>query len=398
MPRCALHTLVGLLLGGVLLALLFGDVQGFHARMDFDRGSLEDFKDFYHPTGRRVLEDGSATPGFLYPPSFAVALAPLGRLPLETATALWLGLQLALVAALVALGLQLVRPGERLAGALVFLTLTSVPVAHNLHWGQVSVPIVTLVLLAACAERSGRPRAAVALVACAAAIKLYPLLFLLVPLLRGEGRRALGGALLAALLVVVAPALVIGPGDTVAFLREMGEALAERREAAFAAPNAQALGPTLARWAGAGGTWWSALGLLLAAAQLPFLRRASRTDPALAYLAVALCLPLLVEPHWPHYFAVLPVVQVLVLARGDGQARALALGSCALSSLVALRLFPDPEAYGGAGLLLVANLLLLVALRGLVAAAPEETAPAESRAAGPEGSGGEKVHPARAEA
>ena len=376
MPRRALHLIAGLLLGGMLLTLLFGGVDGFHARMDFNDGALEDFTKFYHPTGRRVLEDGRATTGFLYPPSFAVALAPLGRLPVETATAVWLGLQLALVAALVALGLHLVRPGERLAGVLVFLTLTSVPVAHNLHWGQVSVPIATLVLLAACAERAGRPRAAVTFVACAAAIKLYPLLFLLVPLLRGEVRRTMAGVILAALLAVVAPALVIGPGDTIVFLREMGETLAERRAEAFAALNAQALGPTLARWCGVGGVWWSLAGVLVAGAQVPFLRRTARTDPARAYLAVALCLPLVVEPHWPHYFALLPIVQVLVLAEGGRAARSLALASCLLSSVVVLRLFPDPEAYGGAGLLLVANLLALSALRRARAAGLEGSASA----------------------
>jgi len=362
MPRRVLFPLLGLVAGAATLALLFGSVEAFHAGMDFDDGALLDFKEFYYPTGRTVLETGQATPGFLYPPSFALALVPLGRLDLELATSLWLGLQLLATLAVIGLGLVLVRPGPRLAGLWVFSAVTCVPLAHNLHWGQVSVLLGVLVLTAVACEQRGWRDMAVLSIAVAASIKLYPVLFLLIPLRRGEGARAARGLLFTALLVVALPSLWLGPGPTVDMLRDMGRAVAARRELFFDQPNAQALGPVLARWLGLGGTVLAWAGGALALAQLPFLRRVA-DDPLRAYAAVAVTLPLVVEPHWPHYFALLPFVQLVCLARGDRLAQGLAVASCVLSSLVVFRAFQDPEAYGAAGLLLVADLLLLLALR-----------------------------------
>lgn len=360
--------LAGLLAGLLTLLLLFGDVEGFHQGMDFDGGALEDFKDFYHPTAESLLKTKEATPGFLYPPGLALALVPLGLLDLPLATNIWLGLQLLATGLVIGLGLWLLRPGPGLMGLGIFLAITGVPLAHNLHWGQVSVLLALLVLVAIALEERGRHDLAVLAIALAASIKLYPLLFLLVPLLRGEWARSVRGCSLAALLIVVLPALVLGPVPTLDFLRQMVHELGSRRVEAFAAPNAQAFGPVVARWTGAEwapglavpGLAW--LGAALALAQLPFLRRVAR-DPVLAYSGVALTLPLLVEPHWPHYFALLPFIQLTCLARGDRLARGLAGVSCLLSSLLVLRCFSDAEAYGGTGLLLVASLLLLFALR-----------------------------------
>lgn len=362
--RRALPLLLGLLLGLLTTALLFGSRARFHREMDFNRGALEDFRHFYYPTARGFLDSGEATEGFLYPPSLALALVPLARLDLESAAAVWWGLELVATAVLIGAVLVLTRPGPRLAGVAAFLCVTSVPLAHNLHWGQVSILLGLAVLAAVLAELRGHPRLAVLAVALAAAVKLYPLLFLAVPLARREPFRVLGGLLAAASLVVLPSALAIGPGETVEFLRQVGEELARRRPFYFEAPNAQALGPVLHRWLGLEGTWLAWVGLVLFLAQGPRLVRWAR-DPLRAYALVAASLPLVVEPHWPHYLVLLPFVQTVCLTRGGGDRTTLALAglSALLSSLVVFRLLEDPEAYGGAGLLAVANGLALLALR-----------------------------------
>ncbi len=359
--RTGLYLVLGLAAGLLALKLLFHDLAGFHARMDFDGGSLEDFRDFYYPTGRTILTSGEATGGFLYPPSFALALAPLGRLDEETAVTLWAALELAATAAVIALGLALLRPSPPLYGAGVFIALTSVPLAHNLHWGQVSSFIALLLLGALACERRGRQGPATVLIALAGAIKLYPLLYLTLPALRREWSRVGQGLLLALVLIVLLPALILGPAGTGEFLSRMLHGLLERRAELFAADNAQALGPVLGRWLGWDGTWPAWLGVAATLALLPFLRKAAQR-PLLGFAALSLTLPLFVEPHWPHYFTLLPFAELLVLARGDRLGRGLAMVSCLLASLFALRLFPGGEAYGASGLLLVADLLLLSAL------------------------------------
>ncbi len=362
MSRSLLFSLAGFLAGLLVLLALFGDVSGFHQGMDFDGGELEDFRDFYHPTGEALLRTGRATPGFLYPPSFALALVPLGQLEASLAVDVWLCLQLLATGLLIGLGLVLLRAEPPLMGLGVFLAVTGVPLAHNLHWGQVSVLLALLVLGAVLCEVRGNRNLAVVAIALAASIKVYPLLFLLVPLLRGEKARSLRGVLLAAFLAVVLPMLALGPVQTVEFLGQMIGELGARRGEALVAPNAQAFAPVVARWTGLAASHLAWLGVVLALTQLPFLRRVAG-DPVLAYSGVAITLPLFVEPHWPHYFALLPFVQLVCLVRGDAVARGLAGCSYLLSSLLLFRAFPEAEAYGGSGLLLVADLLLLVALR-----------------------------------
>jgi Glycosyltransferase family 87 len=367
MSRSALFYLAAVLGALVTYGLLFGDPDGFSRSMDFNQGPLEDFMGPYLETARGFLAHGRPAQGFLYPPSFALVLLPLADLDPGRASWLWLGFELLCSAALVGMGLALAGPRIRWHGpALLYVALTSVPLAHNLHWGQVSVPLGALVLAAALAQgrRSRRAFVPEALVACAAAIKVYPLAFLAVPLARREPGRVALGLVLALFLAVGLPALAIGPQATFDFLGAVGEELARRRGPYFASGNAQALAPVLARWTGLGsaGLLW-VLGAALALSQAKLLCRVAR-DPAGAYGLVAACLPLVVEPHWPHYFVWLPFLQLLVLvrARGDRVCQGLAWGSVLCSNLILFRVL-GPEMHGRLGLLLVADLLVLAGLR-----------------------------------
>jgi hypothetical protein len=81
----------------------------------------------------------------------------------------------------------------------------------------------------------------------------------------------------------------------------------------------------------------------------------------LAFALLTLCLPLVLSPSWPHYFAALPFAQLLLvrLAGADRLALACVAVSVLLSSSLLFRVIDDPERYGAWGLLLAANLVLL---------------------------------------
>jgi hypothetical protein len=90
------------------------------------------------------------------------------------------------------------------------------------------------------------------------------------------------------------------------------------------------------------------------------------TARLLAFALLLLSLPLVLSPSWPHYFAALPFVQLLLvrLAGTDRFARVSVAVSVLLSSCLLFRWMDDPVRYGRWGLLLIANLVLLpVALR-----------------------------------
>ncbi|MDP6385685.1 MAG: hypothetical protein QGI93_05770, partial [Planctomycetota bacterium] len=136
----------------------------------------------------------------------------------------------------------------------------------------------------------------------------------------------------------------------------------------FTAPNNQSLPSAAARWLGLTGFGLQACAVIGWAAALFVLNACSRlmgeggvTARLLTFALLLLSLPLVLSPSWPHYFAALPFVQLL-LARLAGTNRN-ALGAVAVSVLLSnclvFRWVDDPERYGGWGLLLIANLVLL---------------------------------------
>lgn len=349
----------------------------FTASVDFNDGALEDFMGPYLETGRAVLETGEPGPGFFYTPTFALALTPVAALNPGVASWVWLSFELLASGVLVGLGLALVRERPPWLGPVYLLVaLLSFPLAHNLHWGQVSVPIAALVLGALAADLRGRARGAALLLACAASIKLYPALFLLVPLVREDWRTVSWTGAWALTLLALLPAAVLGPEATVEFYRAALAAL-ERAQAPggawHGAANQQVLPAVLGRWTGieapllfgAVGSLWAVANLFVARS---LARRGTRAGTRLAYAAIALSLPLVVAPSWPHYFVWLPFVQLALAREGlRGERRdlwtlALVGASALLSSVLAFRAAGDWEAYGGGGWLLGADLVALAAL------------------------------------
>lgn len=370
-PGRALALPLAALAAFVVHGFLWGwSAASFSRSVDFNSGALEDFMGPYLGTAGAVAAGEAPAPGFLYGPFFALLLQPLASLSPGAASWVWLGLELLASFLLVGLTLRIVRPSRPVAAATVFLALLSFPLVHNLHWGQVGAPLAVLILAACRLHLGGRPVPAAWLLALATAIKFHPALFV-VPLLLTREMRAMAHFLVAsALLLVAAPVLVFGTDTTLAIYRASTLAVASAARGAWqSAPNAQYFGFVVARWLdverGGPQVACAALGVLTAGGSLLLAARRLRLrrDGALldAYGLVALAVPLVVYPSWPHYLTLLPFAQLVAFARRsrDPWTWACVGASVLVSSAPFFRLYDDPAEYGRSGWLLAAHLALL---------------------------------------
>jgi len=110
-----------------------------------------------------------------YPPLFAYAMQPLGRLDYRTAQWIWFGLNTLLLIGLIALCMQLSRStlARRYWGILTLIMLVAPPTRLSLQLGQVSILIA--VMLAGCLALERRPYLAGLLLASVSWIKLTPI-------------------------------------------------------------------------------------------------------------------------------------------------------------------------------------------------------------------------------
>lgn len=304
---------------------------------------------------------GTLVTGWVYPPLLAVLLEPLAALPESVAVSLVIILNICFAFILFMLVLRALAPAglapsARAALALALVSL-SLPVWHTLKWGQVSLLLAVGAIWAI--RRGGAAGAAV--IGALAAIKLYPAVYLVDWLARRQVRSALVGGATAAALGLGLPALALGGHSLGLFLRGVAAAMGLVNLGPW---GGQALAPSLERWLADGRhiglstslppVLFSAPGLArpLAAAlslgvavgtahRLIHARPAPDVAAALLLCGVGLALP----PGWHHYFAFLPFALAVALARGDGRARALALGGAALSALPVLAVAWDPARY-----------------------------------------------------
>ena len=151
---------------------------------------------------------------FTYPPFAAVVMLPLAVLPAQAAAAVWTAASVAALAAVVVIALREVHLDARgwLVAALVIGALALEPVWQNLSFGQVN-----LVLMAAVVVDLTRPdrRFSGVLVGLAAAVKLTPLVFVVLLLL--VGRRGAAGRAALTFLATIAVGFAIAPGAAASY-------------------------------------------------------------------------------------------------------------------------------------------------------------------------------------
>ena len=348
--------------------LLWGDLPGFAAAIDHCPDLFCDFRLQFYPTGRALLLGGEPVQGYFYGAPFACLLSLFAITSLPVSLWLWGGFQ---VAALVSLFLgplrdrRLLDPGR--AAVYVLLFFGSVPILHNLKWGQVSVTLVASELIAFRLYDRSHKLGAALLLAIAIAIKFYPAIFLLYFVLRRDGAFVLV-CLGATIALFVLPAAWIGWERTFEFQTAASRALVAARDSWIQHdPNSQFLPHVVRRLCGFGsGRGW-VLGRSLAyggcavlfLVTLVALRRGDDSADQAARMLFFLSTPLWVPTSWPHYFCYLPACQWMILndlARPSGRslavtvvAGALVSLSVALSSVVALQVSDGWYRYSSGG-------------------------------------------------
>jgi hypothetical protein len=345
--------------------------------IDHAPGLLVDFGIYLDQARRLLAEPPTLGPMWLYPPLSAALLLGFGPLPESTARAIWGLLEVLLCCSLLLRCERQLSPLPKLERWLSAcgLVLCSLPVMHCLKWGQLSLLVLLLSLLAL--ERRGWTAAW--LLGGAVGLKLYPLAYATIYLVQRDWRALWRLAVTTLVLGVLVPALLLGPLVAAIMLRKAFSAAARLSAptvwnetiaaliAKYLAPASELLGAdgervvTLPAAARTIITW-----LAIAAVVGVTLYRVRRcpTDRALTAIATVLCFSLVLEPGWVHYFVVLPVAQALLLARAQLQRAAfpwLAL-SFGLGTLALVACLASPETFP---LIESSGVVTLTALAGL---------------------------------
>jgi hypothetical protein len=354
----------------------------FAAVIDGQRGVFTDFIWHYRPAGIMIYATGLPGYKFVYSAFFALSLAPLGRIPVAEAATVWAWIQLAGIVLLVVVpGLHFLRRSRPLYYMYLLLTLLSLPVLHNLMWGQVSVPMIVCMLGSLYFYMRGGKVGAAALLALATSIKFYPAVLAIYFVARREFRLLAMFVAWTVVLLVAVPALRLGFDGLLKFQQASDEAM--RRVAnnnARIDSNSQYLPHVAMRYLkvtdplSTDPRGWRIVAYGLFAANVLLLcgvLRARLEDPAeTGFSLLLLSTPLIVQTSWPHYFVYLPFCQVLawqVLGRRRTDARAvmrygLVGVSVVLSSSVFFNWFGNFSGYSWYGCLFWSNMLVAAVL------------------------------------
>jgi len=265
----------------------------------------------YAPFLHHPFPDPALRPAYIYPPVFALLVAPLGLLSDAAANIVWLAVgQAALVAALV-ITLRWLRPPAWGVTAILCATATFYPLWVDAIQGQANLLVVLLVTAGIAGIAQGKPKFGAAL-GVAAALKLTPLLLLAWLLLDRRFREA--AWMLGAVIGVTAAAALLRFDDTLVFVQQVVPALAHGTAiyanqslpgviARVATSNPYAPPWTVVSWA-----YLVAPILILAFIGLWVVR--TRRQPAMLRAAAFLPLvPLASSVTWPHHLVLLlPVI------------------------------------------------------------------------------------------
>jgi hypothetical protein len=324
---------------GVLLLIGVRGLDRSLGALDHQPGLLVDFGIYLEQVRALYREPFRLQPHWLYPPLSAALLLGFALLSNATARVVWGGLELLCCAWLaLACARQLPSLPKPLRYAAGFgLTAGSLPVLHCVKWGQLSLLVLLLSVLAL--ERQSKSSAW--LLGAAAALKVYPLLYAIGRFARGDWRFGLRLALATCVLGVGVPLLLLGPLVTLLMLarvyqlslNEWGGALSVSHhtlsaliERCFAARGelAGARGPLLLALPNglrACVSWGCRLALICFT--LYRTRKLNVCHP-LAYCSVLLCVTLLVRPGWVHYFVVMPLALAVLLEHSEQRSLPLA--------------------------------------------------------------------------
>ena len=341
----------------VAQAALVGSALGLYALVLVQGGLYHQDLDAYLAAGRAVWQgqplyapflhhpfpDPALRPAYIYPPVFALLVAPLALLPKAAANVVWLLTgQAALVATLIMM-LRWLRPSAWAMTAILFATATFYPLWIDAVQGQANLVVLLLVTAGIAGVVQGKPRFGAAL-GMAAALKLTPLILLAWLLLDRRIREA--AWMLGAFAAVTAAAALWRFDDTLTFFRQVLPALAGGT-AIYANQSLQGViariatvNPYTQPWIVVPRVYLLPAVLIMAFIGLWFLW--TRHQPALLRAAAFLpLLPLASSVTWPHHLVILlPVIWfsfIAIAQRGWQVASTIALGALLLVFSVVAR-------------------------------------------------------------
>ena len=277
------------------------------------RHEMVDFA-VYRTAGARALEaaplfraeDGHYQ--FKYFPAFALAMMPFALAPPEAAKAIWFGLSVALLVALVRLSVR-VLPDPRLTPRqLTWLAVLLMAkfYAHELNLGQTNILLGVLLVGALAAADGERGAWAGALVGAGVFVKPYALI--LVPWLAfAAGRRGLGAAGATIAIGLLLPAVLYGWSGNLAELGAWYRTVTDTTAPNLLAPENVSFATMWAKWLGPGARA-SLLALITSVAAVGIAatawlwRRQIHRPAYLEFSLLMLLVPLLSPQGWDYVF------------------------------------------------------------------------------------------------
>lgn len=315
----------------VAQAVLVGSALALYALVLVQGGWYHQDLDAYLAAGRAVLNgqplydpflhhpfpDPALRPAYIYPPAFALLVAPLDLLSRAAANIVWLLVGQAALAVAVVLALRWLRPAAWALTAILCATATFYPLWIDAIQGQANLLVLLLVLVGIAGIVQGKPRLAAAL-GVAAALKLTPLILLGWLLLDRRLREA--SWMLGAFVGITAAAALLRFDDTLIFFRQVLPALAQG-SAIYANQSLQGVVARVATSNAYTQPWtvlpWAHLvAAILVAALVAVWFFRTRQQPALVRAAAFLpLLPLASSVTWPHHLVLLlPVIWLAFIA------------------------------------------------------------------------------------
>jgi hypothetical protein len=254
-----------------------------------------------------------------YLPAFGVLAIPAAMLPLPVSKAVWFGIMVVLLCALLALSLALLP--ERRKAAWILVAATFVVMAkfygHELVLGQVNLLLVTTVLLAVHACLRGWHIVGGLLIALAIVVKPYAVIF--VPWFVGRRDvRALGASVAGLAAVLALPSLVYGFDGAITLHRDWWKTVTESTAPNLLNADNVSVAAMYAKWMGPGRAAASlalatACVLLATAGGLVLLRHRVTAPDGLEVAMLLTLIPLLSPQGWDYVFlASTPAVMYLV--------------------------------------------------------------------------------------
>lgn len=172
----------------------------------------------HHP-----FPDATLRPAYIYPPSFAVLMAPFSLLPDAVAAVLWMALGQASLAVALVVVVRWLRPASWAVTALLCATLTFYPLWVDMVQGQANLIVLLLVTVGIVGVLRGTPAFGAA-IGAAAALKLTPLILVVWLLLERRFRAA--AFVLGGFVVVTGAGALLRFQDTLAYFGQVLPALA----------------------------------------------------------------------------------------------------------------------------------------------------------------------------